>query len=209
LTALRISSVVLWALQIGTIIVLVGLARQVGVLHLRLPAKGAGSVEDGPTVGAQFDLPPVISAQGRTIPVLVRDRLSLVTFASPGCSVCVPVLQAVRSLKSAEQGVWFLIAVDGGEGQVLEYTEKYGLPDSVASESLGAIDGPHRPFSVALSSAGVVLASGVPNTLEQLEVLLGVARRENVANSGEINADGSSTGSGTPTGPSVLSSDAS
>ncbi len=209
MTALRISSVVLWALQVGTIIVVVGLARQVGLLHLRLPAKGAGSVEDGPTVGAQLDLPPVISAQGRTIPVLVHDRVSLVTFASPGCSVCVPVIQAVRSLTSAERGVWFLIAVDGDEGQVLEYSEKYGLRDCIASESLGAIDGPHRPFSVVLSSAGVVLAAGVPNTLEQLEVLLGVARRENMAHSGEISPDGSSTGSGSPTGPHVLSPDAS
>ena len=139
---MRISSVVLWALQLGTIIVLVGLARQVGLLHLRLPAKGAGSVEDGPTVGAQLDLPPVISAQGRTIPVLVHDRVSLVTFASPGCSVCVPVIQAVRSLKSTERGVWFLIAVDGDEGQVQEYSEKYGLRDPIASENLGAIDGP-------------------------------------------------------------------
>jgi len=117
-------------------------------------------------------------------------------------------MQAVRSLKSTEQGVWFLIAVDGDEAQVLEYTEKYGLPDSVASDSLGAIDAAHRPFSVALSSAGVVLASGVPNTLEQMEVLLGVAR-ENAGNTGEIRPDGSPTGSGTPTGPNVLSSDAS
>lgn len=193
----------------GITIVLVGLARQVGVLHLRLPAKGAGSVDDGPTVGAQFTLPPVISADGTTIPVLVRDHLSLVTFASPGCSVCVPVLQAVRSLKSAEQDVRFLVAVDGGERRVREYSEKYGLTDCVTSESVGAISGPHRPFSVALSSTGVVLASGVPNTLEQLEVLLEVARQEDIAYSSEISPDGNPTGDLTPTRPSMLSSDAS
>jgi methylamine dehydrogenase accessory protein MauD len=210
LTALRISNVVLWILQIGTIIVLLGVARQVGLLHLRLPAKGAGSVDDGPPIGAKVDLPPVISAQHKTIPILVRDRLSLVTFASPGCSVCVPVMQAVRSLKSTERGVWFLVAVDGDEGQVQEYSEKYGLRDNcIAAASLGTIDRSHRPFSVVLSSAGVVLAAGVPNTLEQLEVLLGAARRENSAHSGEISPDGSSTGNGSSTGPHVLSPGAS
>jgi hypothetical protein len=36
MTGLTISNIILWILQISTIIVVVGLARQVGVLHLRV-----------------------------------------------------------------------------------------------------------------------------------------------------------------------------
>jgi methylamine dehydrogenase accessory protein MauD len=177
MTALTISNVVLWILQIATIIVVVGLARQVGLLHLRLPPQGAGGIEDGPQVGAQLELPPTESLSGNELPILVPGHLSVVMLASPSCGACGPTMDAVRRLRDAEPQVHFVVAVDGDPGQGLKYTADYGITDALACASLGHLNSNARPFATILSDDGTVLAAGVPNTLEQLEMLLGLARQ--------------------------------
>lgn len=181
MTGLTISNLVLWVLQISTIVVVVGLARQVGVLHLRLRPLGAGQTGDGPPIGNHYELPPVVSLRGELTPVLVRGHLSLVTFVSPECNTCAPTMQAAGRLRKAERGVRFVVAVDGGQAQGLKYAETYGFRDVVDADSLGALRCGSRPYAVVLSGDGTVLASGVPNTLEQLEMLLAGARRESSA----------------------------
>jgi methylamine dehydrogenase accessory protein MauD len=184
MTALTISSVVLWILQISTVIVVVGLARQVGVLHLRVRPLGAGQPGNGPEIGTRLDLTPVSSIRGVDTPLLVSGHLSLVMFASPECSACGSAMQAVKHLRSTERDVWFVIAVDGKQQHGLEYAAKYGLTDVaglVSSDSLPDLGYTSRPFAVVLADEGTVLGSGVPNTLEQLEVLLATARLNSLA----------------------------
>jgi len=175
-TALTISNLVLWVLQIATIVVVVGLARQVGVLHLRVKPLSAGQIEDGPPIGARLELPPVVSLRGEQMPVVMPGYLSLVTFASPGCSACGPTMEAVQRLRPVERGVRFVVAVDGDQTQGLKYASRYGLADVVGSGSLRTMSCASRPFTVVVSDEGTVLATGVPNTLEQLEMLLANAR---------------------------------
>ncbi len=177
---LTISNLVLWVLQIATIVVVVGLARQVGVLHLRVRPLGAGRPEDGPQIGARLHLPPVVSLRGDATQVLVPGFLSLITFANPGCGACGPTMEAVKRLRAVERGVRFVVAVDGEQAQALKYAESYGLMDVVGSETL-AVPVVSRPFVVVLSSDGTVLGAGVPNTLEQLEILLATARYQGSA----------------------------
>jgi methylamine dehydrogenase accessory protein MauD len=175
-TALTISNLVLWVLQIATIVVVVGLARQVGVLHLRVKPLSAGLIEDGPPIGARLELPPVVSLRGEQTPVVIPGYLSLVTFANPGCSACGPTMEAVKRLRSVEREVRFVVAVDGDQTQGLRYASSYGLTDVVGSDSLRTMSCASRPFTVVVSDEGTVLATGVPNTLEQLEMLLANAR---------------------------------
>jgi len=176
MTGLAISNLILWCLQIATIVVVVALARQVGLLHLRLRPLGAGRTEDGPPIGARFDLSPAASLGGGQIPVVVSGYLSLITFVNPGCSTCSPTLDAVKRLRAVEGKVRFIVAVDGEERPGIKYVHSYGLMNVVGSGSIAVLDSYFRPFVVVLRDDGMVLATGVPNTLEQLEVLLAEAR---------------------------------
>ena len=176
MTGLAISNLILWCLQIATIVVVVALARQVGLLHLRLRPLGAGRTEDGPPIGARFDLSPAASLGGGQIPVVVSGYLSLITFVNPGCSTCSPTLDAVKRLRAVEGKVRFIVAVDGEERPGIKYVHSYGLMNVVGSGSIAVLDSHSRPFVVVLRDDGTVLATGVPNTLEQLEVLLAEAR---------------------------------
>jgi len=176
MTGLAISNLILWCLQIATIVVVVALARQVGLLHLRLRPLGAGRTEDGPPIGARFDLSPAASLGGGQIPVVVSGYLSLITFVNPGCSTCSPTLDAAKRLRAVEGKVRFIVAVDGEERPGIKYVHSYGLMNVVGSGSIAVLDSHSRPFVVVLRDDGTVLATGVPNTLEQLEVLLAEAR---------------------------------
>jgi methylamine dehydrogenase accessory protein MauD len=176
MTGLAVSNLILWCLQIATIVVVAALARQVGLLHLRLRPLGAGRTQDGPPIGARFDLSPAASLGGGQIPVVVPGYLSLITFVNPGCSTCSPTLDAVKRLRAVEAEVRFIVAVDGEERPGIKYVQGYGLMNVVGSGSIGVLDSHSRPFVVVLRHDGTVLATGVPNTLEQLEVLLAEAR---------------------------------
>jgi len=111
--------------------------------------------------------------------MLVPGYLSLLMFASPECSACGSALQAIKYLRAAEPDVWFVIAVDGKPERGLDYVAKYDLTDVaglISSDSLPDLGYTSRPFAVVVADEGTVLGSGVPNTLEQLEVLLATAR---------------------------------
>ncbi len=190
MTGLTISNLVLWALEIATIVVVVGLARQVGVLHLRVRPIGPGQTGDGPLVGSRVDPPAVTSLRGDQVQVIVQGQLSLVAFANPTCTACGPTMQAVKRLKAVEPSLRFLVAVDGEPKEGLIYAESYGLPQVVGADHLKALDSNLRPFVTVLSDQGIVLATGVPNNLEQLESLLAAARHHNSFNvSQDISGD--------------------
>jgi methylamine dehydrogenase accessory protein MauD len=174
--AIAISELILWLLQLATILVVVGLARQIGLLHLRLPPQGSGPVDIGPSIGSRIQLPAVVSLRTQPRDVLVPDRMALVLFANPSCSVCTPVLDAARRLPRVDSEIVLTVAVDGDIPEALRYLNEHGIADGISSTSLSQLDAGHRPLAVALSADGTVLAAGVPNTLELLEVLLGDAR---------------------------------
>jgi hypothetical protein len=115
MTALSISNLVLWLIQIFTVIVLVGLARQVGVLYQRVPAVGPGRMDDGPPIGSRVSQQVLTGQDGKEIPILDNESISLLAFASPHCSACKPLLDSVQGLMSVSHDIRFLVAVDGTE----------------------------------------------------------------------------------------------
>jgi methylamine dehydrogenase accessory protein MauD len=183
--ALEISNAVLWVLQIATIVVLIGVARQVGVLHLRLPARGTGRVDDGPPIGSATPVSTAQSLRGTDVPLFAPGVLTLLTFVSPGCGACAPVVQAVSKLRSTDRDVRFVIAVDGDREEALPYLAKYGVSDAVSAPELGALGSRARPFCVVLGTDGTVIDAGIPNTLEQVEYLLAQTRSQMASSSGD------------------------
>ncbi len=187
MTPTAISMTVLWVLQVCTAVVLLGVARQVGVLHLRLPPRGPGMLDESVPAGVSVHTRNVESLRSEVTAIFAPDHLTLVTFANPSCALCGPVLEGLRKLPAVYRDVNFLVAVDGERSTAVEYLDRYGFADGVPSESLAEVGASPRPFAIVVSPDGRVLASGVPNTLEQAEILIERGRRGMLPSEGANN----------------------
>ena len=139
-------------------VVVLALAREVGMLRLAADPRGALEVpHEGPEVGGrtalaeQFELAP--------------GRIGLAVFSSDGCGLC-------RALEPA-------VAAFARDPRVtLRVFDEVREADAWA-----AGDVPGSPFAVALDADGTVLAKGTFNTGAQLESVLAAAeRRRGVVN---------------------------
>lgn len=159
--------VVQWILLAVLAVVVVALARQIGVLHLRLAPVGALEVDDeGPALG---EAPEPRTARGREgAPTLVGGPgpRRLLAFVSPTCPICEQVLPSLPAAAAA-----------GGL-----------VPQVVSDAELESVYGvPGVPFLVVLDELGVVRSKGTVNSLEQVEGLIDTARRR-IAEAEELRA---------------------
>ena len=171
------SYVVLWLLVVLLSILVVALARQVGVLHLRLGPRGALEEDDeGPPLGEA--VPAVESRDTEGRPVTIGGAGGqLVLFVSPDCSLCHTVLPSLP-VAARVAGLHPAVVVDSvtaGE-TALQVTRK-GIPVVADPPIAHSYRVPGTPYVVAIDAAGVVLAKGTVNNLEQMEGLADTARR--------------------------------
>jgi hypothetical protein len=180
----------LWVLLAIVALAVIALARQVGLLTLRVRPVGSGWMEEGPALGQVVTIPGVSTLRGRRARVLSERHIGIVLFVSTSCGLCKPVLAGAARLQLVESDLIFTVAVDADGEAGLEYLEKHGFADGVAASDLPMLDSGNRPFAVAVNSQGVVLAAGAVNTLDQLEGLADLARdRDAVQESGVELAD--------------------
>lgn len=137
----------------GLALVVLALAREVGMLRLRLgPVSALEIPEEGPRLGSRsvvverFELDP-------------ETAFALAVFVSEGCHVCRSLGPVISAL-----GKDRLVAVETFEERV----------DTAVWSDL---DIPGSPFAVALDREGTVLAKGTFKNLVQLESVLGAAER--------------------------------
>ncbi len=149
--------VVQWVLLGVLAVVIVALARQIGVLHLRLGPLGALEVDDeGPRLG---DAPEIRTARGREGPptrVGGPGPRRLLAFVSPTCPICERLRPSLPA--AARAGGLVAQVVSDPDLEVA-----YGVPGV--------------PFVVVLDELGVVRSKGTVNSLEQIEGLIDTARR--------------------------------
>ena len=137
----------------GLAIAVLALAREVGMLRLRLGPAGALEIpEEGPGLGSR-------SALIERFALHPEGELALAVFTSHGCHVCRALEPAIATLASEPT-----VAVETFE-EVAE------------SEVWSELEIPGSPFAVALDRSGTVLAKGTFNNLAQLEGVLGAAER--------------------------------
>ena len=145
-----------WVLLGVLTVVVVSLARQIGVLHLRLGPLGALEIDDeGPRLG---DAPPVRTARshdGSMTLVGGPGPRRLLAFVSPTCPICEQVLPSLPAAAAATRMT--LQVVSDRELEVA-----YAVPGF--------------PFVVVLDESGVVRSKGTVNSLEQVEGLIDTAR---------------------------------
>jgi methylamine utilization protein MauE len=132
-------------------VVVLALAREVGMLRLAVSPRGALEVaHEGPEIGSRSSL-----LEGEVGP----GQIGLAVFSSEGCGLC-------RALAPT-------VALFGMHAAVVLRTF-----DEVAdADAWAAADIPGSPFAVALDTDGTVLAKGTFNTGAQLETVLAAAER--------------------------------
>jgi hypothetical protein len=138
---------------LGLAVAVLALAREVGMLRLRLgPASALEIPEEGPEVGERVAL--IEGFEGLGV-----DGLALAVFTSEGCRVC-------RSLEPA------IASLAGDPSLGVRVFDEVAARDAWAELRV-----PGSPFAIALDPAGTVLAKGTFNNLAQLESVLATAER--------------------------------
>jgi hypothetical protein len=143
-----------FAALFGLGLVVLALAREVGMLRLSVAPRGALEVaHEGPEVGARSPLALEFGS------ALAPGLLGLAVFTSEGCGICRALAPTIASF--------------GAHPSVVARTF-----DEVAHADAWAVaDIPGSPFAVALDADGTVLAKGTFNTGAQLESVLASAER--------------------------------
>ncbi|WCL53402.1 redoxin domain-containing protein [Gimibacter soli] len=177
-TALVVSQILLWALVISMSLVIVALARQVGVLHERLAPAGALAMNRKLKVGDKAPQAPVTDLNGRSsmLEPASNGRSELLFFLSPDCPVCKTLLPALHSFRKNERK-WLdvSIASDGEAAphQAFAQSENLDFAKYYLSEELGKAFGVSKlPYAVLIDEKGTIAAMGLVNSREHLESLV-------------------------------------
>jgi methylamine dehydrogenase accessory protein MauD len=176
--ALLVSNLLLWCLVIVLALVVLALARQVGVLHERVAPAGALMPTSGPKVGEQAPAADYRDLEGHPVTVGGKGadgRATLVLWISPTCPVCKALVPTAVSLAQAER----LRLVFASDGDRLDQHRAYvhdlriAAYPYVVSQALGMSHAVSKlPFAVLIDADGVLRAKGLVNTREHLESLV-------------------------------------
>jgi hypothetical protein len=141
----------------GLAVAVLALAREVGMLRLRLGPQSALEIpEEGPPLGERMSLSEALPARSTT-------ELLLAAFLSEGCHACRSVEPALENLAADP-----ILSV--------------GLFDEVRDAAAWReMNVPGSPYAVAMHLDGTVLAKGSFNNLAQLESVLATAERRRAA----------------------------
>src|SRR5690348_5270577 len=179
------SLVMSWVAIAALALIVLALARQIGVLHARIAPVGALKIDNGPAVGEKapvFTLPTLAGGLAHIGRVLGDDEVQLLLFVSPDCPVCKSLIPTVKSFVQYER-VAVLFVGDGERAAQRQMVERFGLDPTtfVNSAEVGMRFGVGKlPYGVLIDAGGVVVAAGLVNSREHLESLL-VAKQLGVA----------------------------
>ena len=181
--ALLVSNLVLWVLVAGLALLVLALARQVGVLHERVAPAGALLPTNGPKVGELTTALDITALDGQGV-VIGGEKpdpgAMLVLFISPTCPVCKSLAPTAKSLVKSEQGLALVFASDGAENeqqlrQHKAYVKDLRIADYpyVISLQLGMTYQVSKlPFALLIGNDGILKSKGLVNSREHLESLL-------------------------------------
>ena len=177
LTSLIISQILSWVVILGLGVALLALARQVGVLHIRVAPAGALTTSGGPAVGDA-----TIKIDARSIdgaPVTVGGHahgtpLRLLMFVSAQCPLCKAIIPMAKSFARDERVALTFVGDD-------DVAAQRAMIAQLGLETYMFVNGPDvgqafgvakLPFAVLLDAEGTILSKGLVNSREHLESLV-------------------------------------
>lgn len=180
--ALTVSVVLLWAAVLALALLVLALARQVGVLHERVAPAGALQPTGGPKPGEMTEAMALKALDGRSVTVGGPGRdATFVLFVSPSCPVCRSLAPTALSLAGSEaRRMRLVFASDGAEtdeelGRHRAYAKelRIGRHPYVISQALGMRYHASRlPFALLIAPDGALAGKGLVNTREHMESLI-------------------------------------
>jgi len=177
LTVLIVSQILSWIVILGLGVALLALARQVGVLHVRLAPAGALLTGKGPVVGEAAPVLDVTTIDDAPLTIgkaLAKGRMQLLLFVSPSCPLCKDLIPIARNFARAEKLDIVFVGDDALEEQraMIARLDMAGLP-FVNGPIVGRTFHVDRlPHAVLIGDSGTVLSKGLVNSREHLESLV-------------------------------------
>ncbi|WP_164156088.1 redoxin family protein [Sandarakinorhabdus rubra] len=171
-----INEVLQWAVLAALVLAGLALARQVGVLHVRVAPAGALDANRGPAVGEAVPAMALTTLDGRPF-ALGGSRsgaVRLLMFVSAQCPLCKGLIPVAKSFAAAERIDLVFVGDDDAAVQqglvAAQGLEAYPFINSGEVGRLFEVD--KLPHAVLLDAAGKVLAKGLVNSREHLESLI-------------------------------------
>lgn len=177
LTSLIISQILSWIVILALGVALIALARQVGVLHIRVAPAGALATSGGPEVGTATGAIAARTLDGAPVSIGGHAHgvpLRLLLFVSAQCPLCKAVIPMATSFARAERVALTFVGDDDAAAQHAMIAQ-HGL------EAHPFVNGPEvgqvfavakLPFAVLLDAEGAILSKGLVNSREHLESLI-------------------------------------
>lgn len=173
-----VSYIVLWLLVIFMLVACFALARQIGLIHRRIPPAAARPTPEGPAVGEVME--PLVgrALTGGSVTLGGDDRQRrLYVFVGANCASCDELAPSLLSLSKSDRRNLrvVLIGVGGTDDDNRGFVERHGLaavPFVIAPGAATEYGIAGTPFAILVDEDGVVEAKGVANHLEHLESLI-------------------------------------
>ena len=177
MTTVMVSQILLWVVVIVQGVVILALARQIGVLHDRIAPAGALLSGAGPGVGEQAPRMEVHALAGNAITLggkLPVGKALLMLFVSATCPICKKLIPIAKNFAKSERlDVLFIGDADP--------PEQHRLIEQFELDAHCFVNGPEvgmtyrvdkLPYAVLLDEAGVIAAKGLVNSREHFESLI-------------------------------------
>lgn len=177
LTVLIVSQILSWIVILGLGLALLALARQVGVLHVRLAPAGALLSGKGPVVGEAAPVLDAVTLDGAPLAIgkpLAKGRTQLLLFVSPQCPLCKDLIPIAKSFAKTEK----LDIVFIGDDEVTEQRAMVarlgmeGMPFVNSSIVGRAFHVDRLPHAALIGADGTLISKGLVNSREHLESMI-------------------------------------
>ncbi|MDD2058464.1 methylamine dehydrogenase accessory protein MauD [Pseudomonas sp. GD03860] len=173
---LIVSNLLLWCLMLALAFVLMGLVRQIGVLHARVAPAGALMIDKGVAVNSQAPKLTVADREGRPVNFgYAGEKSQLLFFLSPTCPICKSLLPAIKSVSRQRADDLDVIYVSDGDpvaqealitGFNLEGATYVVGPEAGMTYQIGKL-----PYVALIDKGGILRAKGLVNSREHLDSL--------------------------------------
>lgn len=177
LNLLIASQILSWVIIVGLGLAVLALARQIGVLHVRLAPAGALLTARGPLVGEHVPVLDVATIEGASLVIgknLAKGHLQLLLFVSAHCPLCKELIPIAKSFAKREKLDIVFVGDDELDIQraLIARLDIAHLP-FVNSSLVGRTFQVDRlPHAVLISETGKLISKGLVNSREHLESLI-------------------------------------
>ncbi|KDD65145.1 methylamine utilization protein MauD [Pseudomonas mandelii PD30] len=176
---LIVSNVLLWMLLLAVAFVVMGLVRQIGVLHGRLAPAGALMVDKGVAVNGPAPQVTATDRHGRPVNFgYAGEKSQLLFFLSPTCPICKSLLPAIKSIAREQADRLDVVFISDGDmdaQQALIREHKLDDATYVVGPQVGMTYQIGKlPYAALIDKAGTLRAKGLVNSREHLDSLFEV-----------------------------------